>query len=93
MITDKMRLRIRRRLSSEKPAIWIGKSGATREVIEEVSRQLEEREMVKIKILRSALKNEVAKSIASEVADRTAATLIDVRGHTVLLHKQRKRRH
>lgn len=91
MITPKMRRRIKRELSSEKPTIWVGKNGATEKVIEEISIQLEKREMVKIKILKSALRNEEAKIVASNIAQQTGANLIDVRGHTMMLYKSRKR--
>ena len=91
MITPKMRRRIKRELSSEKPTIWIGKNGATEQIIAEISRQLEKREMVKIKILKSALRNEEAKAVASKTAQQTGANLIDVRGHTIMLYKRRKR--
>jgi RNA-binding protein len=91
VITSKIRRRIKRELSSEKPTIWIGKNGATEQIIAEISRQLEEREMVKIKMLKSALRNKEAKSVASEIAQRTGANLIDVRGHTIMLYRRRKR--
>ena len=92
MITPKMKRRIKRELSMEKPTIWIGKDGAAQQTMDEVSRQLEKREMVKVKILKSALKDEEAKSIASKIAQQTNSTLIDVRGHTFLLYKHRKRK-
>ncbi len=92
MITSKIRRRIKRELGSEKPTIWIGKNGATKQVIKEISRQLEKKEMVKIKMLESALTNKEAKAVASEIAQQTGANLVDVRGHTIMLYKQRKRR-
>ncbi len=90
MITPKMRRRIKRELSSEKPTTWIGKNGATEQVIAEISRQLDKREMVKIKMLKSALRNKEAETMASEIAQQTGANLIDVRGHTMMLYKRRK---
>lgn len=90
MIPSKLRRRIKRELSSEKPTIWVGKNGATGQVMAEICRQLEEREMVKIKMLKSALKNKEAKALASEIAQQTGASLIDVRGHTITLYKRRK---
>jgi RNA-binding protein len=92
MITSKIRRRIKRELGSEKPTIWIGKNGATKQVIKEISRQLEKKEMVKIKMLKSALGNNEAKAIASKIAEQTGASLVDVRGHTIMLYKQQKRR-
>jgi RNA-binding protein len=92
MITSKIRRRIKRELSSEKPTIWIGKNGATDQVIGEISRQLEKKEIVKIRMLKSALTNKEAKAVASKIAQQTEASLVDVRGHTVMLYRQRKGR-
>jgi len=86
-----MKRRIRREFSSEKPSIWVGKYGATKQVVEEVSRQLKEKEVVKIRVLKSALRNEEAKAVASKIAEETGASLIDLRGHTIVLYKRRKR--
>jgi len=91
MITPKMKRRIKRELSAEKPTVWVGKEGATPQIVNEISRQLEKKEIVKAKILRTALKNEEAKSIASKIAQETDSSLIEVRGHTFLLYKRRKK--
>jgi len=91
VITPKMKRRIKRELSTEKPTIWVGKEGATPQMVNEVSRQLEKREIVKVKILKSALKDEEAKSVASKIAEQTSSTLIEVRGHTLLLYKRRRK--
>jgi len=92
MITPRMKRRIKRELSMEKPTIWVGKEGATPQIVEEISKQLEKREMVKIRVLKSALKEEEAKGIASKIAQQTNSTLIEVRGHTFMLYKRRKRK-
>ena len=92
MITSRIRRRIKRELSSKQPTIWIGKNGATKQVIGEISRQLKKKKMVKIKMLKSALTNKEAKAVASEIAQQTGASLVDVRGHTIMLYKERKRR-
>jgi len=86
-----MKRRIKRELSVEKPTVWIGKEGATSQIINEISRHLEKREIVKVRILKSALKNEETKNIASKIARQTSSTLIEVRGHTLLLYKRGKR--
>ena len=91
MITSKIRRRVKRELSSEKPTIWIGKNGATEQIIAEISRQLDNRESVKIKMLKSALRDKEVKAVASKIAQQTGANLIDVRGHTIMLYKRRKR--
>jgi len=91
VITPKMKRRMKRELSAEKPTVWVGKEGATPQIVNEISRQLDKREIVKAKILRSALKDEEAKSVASKIAQQTNSSLIEVRGHTFLLYKRRKK--
>jgi RNA-binding protein len=83
---------MKRELSLEKPTIWVGKEGASAQTMNEISRQLEKRKIVKVQILRGALMNESAKDIASKTAQQTGSTVIDVRGHTFVLHKPRKKR-
>jgi RNA-binding protein len=91
MIISKMKRRIKSELSTEKPTLWIGKDGASQQILGEVSRQLEKREIVKIKILQTALGEEETKNIASKIAENTGSTLIDLRGHTIILYKPRKK--
>ena len=92
MITSKIKRRIKSELSTEKPTIWIGKDGASQQILNEISRQLEKREMVKIKILQTALGEEETKNLASKAVEKTNSTLIDIRGHTIILYKPRKRK-
>lgn len=89
-MSSKSRLRIRRKMEAEKPTILIGKNGVTPETVEEISKQLDKRKMVKVKLLKSALKDKKAKHVAEKIAQQTEAALIDVRGHTFVLHKGRK---
>jgi len=83
---------MKRQLSSERPTIWVGKEGASQQTMNEISRQLEKKRIVKVRVLGSALKNDRTVIIASKIAEQTEATLIDVRGHTFTLHKPRKKR-
>lgn len=91
MISNKIRRSIRQNLSVEKPTVWIGKEGSTTQVMNEINRQLEQRGVVKAKILQTAFKDEEAKDIAARIANQTGAILIGVRGHTFILYKQRKK--
>lgn len=86
-----MKRRIKRRLGGEKPTIRIGKNRVSREILGEIEKQLEKKEMVKIKILKSALQGGEAKGIASRIAEQTEASLVEVRGHTFMLYKRRKK--
>ena len=90
-MTTGMKRRIKRRLSGEKPTIWIGKNGVSQESLKEIEKQLDKREMVKIKILKSALEGDEAKQIALRIAEQTEASLVEVRGHTFMLYKRRKK--
>ena len=90
-MTSRMKRRIKRRLSGEKPTIWIGKSGVSQELAKEIEKQLEKKEMVKIKILKSALEADETKKIASRIAKQTEASLVEIRGHTFMLYKHRKK--
>jgi RNA-binding protein len=85
-----MKRRIKHELSAEKPTIWIGKGGVTLQIANEIDRQLNQREVVKVKILKTALHEEEAKTLASKIASETSSTLIEVRGHTFMLYRRRK---
>jgi len=91
MITSRMKRRIKHDLSAEGPTVWVGKEGSTVQIVNEISRQLEQREVVKAKILQTALKDVKTKEIATKIADQTGATLIDVRGHTFVLYKAKRK--
>ncbi len=92
MKASKLKLRMKREVGAEKPTVWIGKEGVDPRIMGEISRQLDKREIVKIRVLKSALGKEGAKTMAARIAEETASTLIDVRGHTFVLYKPRKRR-
>jgi RNA-binding protein len=80
---------IKRKLSEEKPTVWVGKGGASAELIKEIARQLAKKETVKARILKSALSEKEAKQVASAIADQTGASLVEARGHTFTLYRPR----
>ena len=82
---------VKRTLSEESSTILIGKSGVSEEVLKEVEKQLEKRKMVKVKLLGTALKGSKTKQIAAQIAERTEASLVEVRGHTFMLYRRRKK--
>ena len=90
-LTAGMKRRIKRKLSGERPTIWIGKGGVSQELLKEIEKQLEKKEMVKIRILQSALGDDEAKQIASTIATQIDASLVEVRGHTAMLYKRRRK--
>jgi RNA-binding protein len=87
-----MKRRIKRESSAQKPTVWVGREGATTQIINEINRQLEQHEVVKAKIQQTALKTEQTNDIATKIANQTNSTLIEVRGHTFILYKKRKRK-
>ena len=91
VLTPKMKQRIKSSLRTERPTLHIGKEGATAQIINEVSKQLDAREMIKAKILKTALKDEEAKNIATKIAEQTDSELVEVRGHTFLLYKRKQK--
>jgi RNA-binding protein len=87
-----MKRQIKHELSAEKPTVWIGKNGISKEVLAEIDRQLEQTEMVKVKILKTALGKDKAKAMANKIAQQTDSILVEVRGHTFILYRKKKKR-
>ncbi len=86
-LESRMRRSIKRQLSGEKPTVLIGKNGASQELLKEIDRQLKRRGMIKVKILKSALKGSKAMEVAAKIAVQAMASLVEVRGHTFVLYR------
>jgi RNA-binding protein len=82
---------VKRSLSKASPTVWIGKNGASDEVMKEIAKQLDKNKMVKAKILKSALGEGEIKQIACGIAEKAEASLVEVRGHTFMLYRARKK--
>jgi RNA-binding protein len=83
------RLKARSRLIEA--TIWIGKEGTSQKQIEHVQKQLNTRELVKLKLQKSALSNSETEEIAEEMSEATGSALVDVMGHTFTLYKKKTR--
>jgi len=81
---------IKRKMNIEKPTVLIGKSGTSTSTIKEVHKQLIKKGIIKVKILKSALRNEKVRDISLRIAHETESLLIEQRGHTFTLYKQKK---
>lgn len=55
-----------------------------------VANQLKTRELVKVKLQKSALKDTDTSRVAERVASSTGSTLVEVMGHTFTLYKRRE---
>ena len=67
--------------------INIGKSGVNENVIEEIKRQLEANELVKIKFAKNIARDK--DKYIDEIITQTKAKLIDVRGHVAVIYKKK----
>ena len=67
--------------------INIGKSGVNENVIEEIKRQLEANELVKIKFAKNIAKDK--DDYIAEIVSKTRCKLIDVRGHVAVIYKKK----
>jgi RNA-binding protein len=61
--------------------VWVGKSGLD-PVVDELSDQLKERTLVKVKFLRASRGGTTTEELAEELASRVDAEVIETRGHT-----------
>ena len=92
MVSKRFKRRLASAMTLEKPTVWVGKAGVSEGLVEEVSRQLDARRAVKVKVQRSLLASRTVEDVAAEVAAKTGAELIEVRGHTFVLYRRRKRK-
>ena len=73
------------------PILQIGKNGLTQGSIDLINRELDLRQMIKIKLLKGALADDAKKSdrraMAEEMAKRTRAQLVEQVGSIVVLHR------
>ncbi|MFC1507019.1 YhbY family RNA-binding protein [Thermoproteota archaeon] len=79
--------RLKRKSSHLKPKIWIGKTGVTDALIEQLNKQLKSDKLVKVKTQKVAIANKDLLEITKIVAVATKSSIVDVRGSTFTLYK------
>ena len=67
--------------------INIGKNGVNDNVIEEIRRQLEANEIVKLKFAKNIARDK--DDYIADIVSKTRAKLIDVRGHVAVIYKKK----
>lgn len=72
------------------PTVWIGKEGATEALMKQVENQLKSRELVKVKLQKSALSETGTTDLAGKVVASTGSTLVEVLGHTFTVYKRKE---
>jgi RNA-binding protein len=65
--------------------VWVGKAGIE-SVTDELSDQLADRDLVKVKFLRAARGGTTTEELAETLAERVNAESIETRGNTAVLH-------
>jgi RNA-binding protein len=68
--------------------ISIGKSGIGESVIDEIKRQLKDREVVKIRFSRSM--SQEKKNHINQIIEKTNSKLVDFRGNVAVLFKKKR---
>lgn len=84
-MTTKERAKLRSIAMTIQPTTHIGKNGITDEVINQISKQLQAHELIKINVLKSC--DFSAKEIAGEVAEAAGAEVVQVLGNKITLYK------
>jgi RNA-binding protein len=75
---------LRKRAHDLDVTVWVGKSGIDA-VVDELGDQLRDRDLVKVKFLRSARGGTTTEELAADLADRVDAEVFETRGHTAVL--------
>ncbi|MFB6124957.1 MAG: YhbY family RNA-binding protein [Halanaeroarchaeum sp.] len=65
--------------------VWVGKAGIDA-VVAELEDQLADRDLVKVKFLRSARGGTTTDELADRLAERTGADVVETRGNTAVYH-------
>lgn len=77
--------KLRKQAHDVDATIRVGKSGLD-PVVSELRSQLKDRTLVKVKFLRSSRGGTTTEELATELASRVNAEIIDTRGHTAVYH-------
>lgn len=84
----KKKIELRRKAMLLEPILRIGKNGLTESTVNEIKKLLNQRKLIKIKLLKSFVKDNNKKTLAREIAEKTNAELIQQVGFVVVLNKK-----
>ena len=77
--------RLRKRAHGVDATLRVGKGGIE-SVVEELDSQLDDRELVKVKFLRAARGAGTTDELATDLAERAGAEVVETRGNTATYH-------
>lgn len=88
MLTGKQKRFLRAQAHHLDPIFQVGKGGVNDHMVKSIAEALEARELLKVSILQNC--EEDRREVASELAGKTGAELVQVIGRTVVLYKESK---
>jgi len=83
---------LKQRSVEKEPTVWIGKSGVTDAVMGQIDRQLDVNEMIKVKVHKTSPEDADVAELAEKIAEETTSEIVDVRGRTFTVYRQKKAR-
>lgn len=84
-MTSKERATLRSIAMNMQPLTHIGKNGVTESLIDQLDKQLEAKELVKVMVLKNA--DFSAKDVAEELAEETSSEVVQVLGQKITLYR------
>jgi RNA-binding protein len=87
LATKRMLLKLRREFAQEKATLWVGRNGLTEDLVSEALRQLDEEELVKVRVQKSVMQS--AADVAKVLAETLKAEVVDVRGRSFILYRHK----
>ena len=89
MMTSKQRAYLKGLASTLEPVFQVGKSSVTPEITEAISEAFNNRELIKISVLKNCLDD--PRAIAEVIAERTRSQVVQVIGKKIVLYKPDKK--
>ena len=88
-LTGKQKRSLRAMAHHLNPVVMVGSSGLSEAVVDKVSVELENHELIKVKVSRDAPTN--VKDAARDLNEHTSAHIVQTIGRIVVLYKARKK--
>lgn len=86
-MSDKMKDKKIKKIGQDmKATVRIGKNGLTESMLSEIARQLEEEDIIKVKVLRNAPETEMDE-VSKLILDKVDCRVVEARGRTLMLVK------
>ncbi len=87
-MTSKQRAYLRSLAMKIDPVLNIGKGGYSPEIVDELDRILEKRELVKVQLLQNCIED--IKEMAQVLSDRTHSEVVQIIGRRIVFYRESK---